>query len=30
MFILLNCDAKVLQKLHSHKKELGGGIVTWR
>ncbi len=30
MFILLNCDAKVLQKICSHKKTLWGGMVTWR
>lgn len=30
MFIIQNCDAKVLQKFRSHKKALWGGIVTWR
>ena len=28
MFILLNCDTKVLQKKRFHKKALWGGIVT--
>lgn len=30
MFIIQNCDAKVLQKIRSHKKALGGEIVTQR
>ncbi len=30
MFILMNCVAKVLQKIRFHKKALWGEMVTWR